>query len=406
MAVILKNSEPQLRVSRDWDEVLKVASVGADRLTYVPGLVGDITEWIVSTSMLPNRMMALGVALAVVGTLISRKVLGPTLSMTHLYIVLLAPSGEGKDDPMQRGRDLIIAVVQEDAGLILGDTTWNSAPGIERMLDECPVRISFVDEVGDELVKINSQSGNPFVAATSGLLKKIYNARAYIQTGRTKHDPGVMIYDPAYTLVCAATPAKFWGGFGSGDLESGVMNRYTVLPVVDTHLTKFRIIPYEATKPPPWLVEELRKLSRCEVSGLDILGQPMKDKEDKPIIKWKPVEDWIHQKFDSQQVEDIYLAAKEQWRAEQNERKRVLGKRATENAVRDASIIAAGCFRKVLLSQDLAWSLALAAQSVDVAYEGVQKFLHTFLYFPEMCQEVYDCIRTKGDFVSVSFGME
>ena len=47
-----------------------------------------------------------------------------------------------------------------------------------------------------------------------------------------------------------------------------------------------------------------------------------------------------------------------------------------------------------------AWSLALAAQSVDVAYEGVQKFLHTFLYFPEMCQEVYDCIRAKGGFAS------
>jgi hypothetical protein len=195
-------------------------------------------------------MMALGVSLAVVGTLIGRRVLGPTLSMTHLYIVLLAPSGEGKDDPMQRGRDLIVAVVEEDAGLILADNTWQSAPGIERMLDECPVRIAFIDEVGDELVKINSQNGNAFVAATTGLLKKIYNSRAMIQTGRTKHDLGASIWHPAYTMVCAATPAKFWGGFASGDLESGVMNRYTVLPVVDTHLTKFRIIPYEATKPP------------------------------------------------------------------------------------------------------------------------------------------------------------
>jgi hypothetical protein len=72
MVMVLKNSEPQLRVSRDWSEVSKVASAGADRLTYVPGLVGDIIEWIVATSMLPNRMMALGVALAAVGGLISR----------------------------------------------------------------------------------------------------------------------------------------------------------------------------------------------------------------------------------------------------------------------------------------------------------------------------------------------
>jgi hypothetical protein len=210
-----------------------------------------------------------------------------------------------------------------------------------------------------------------------------------------------MIYDPAYTMVCAATPAKFWGGFSSGDLESGVMNRYSVLPVVDTHLTKFRIIPYEATKSPLWLVKDLQKLPRCVVSGLNLfLDQPLRDRDDKPIIKWKPVENWIHQKFENQQVEDIYLAAKEKWRAEPNERKRILGKRATENAVRHASSIAAGCFREVLLNQDLAWALALAAQSVEVAYEGVQKFLHTYLFFPEMCQEVYDSIRAKDGFAS------
>src|SRR5262249_8935229 len=159
------NPEAQPRVSRDWSEVAKVAGTGADHLTYVPGLVGDITEWIVETSMLPNRMMALGVGLAVVGGLISRRVLGPTNSMTHLFQVLLAPTGAGKQDPMQRGRDLIAAVVEEDAGLILGDTTWQSAPGIEKMLEECPVRICFIDEVGDELVKINSNTGNAFVSA-------------------------------------------------------------------------------------------------------------------------------------------------------------------------------------------------------------------------------------------------
>jgi hypothetical protein len=130
------------------------------------------------------------------------------------------------------------------------------------------------------------------------------------------------------------------------------------------------------------------------------LDQPLRDRDDKPIIKWNPVESWIHQEFENQQVEDIYLAAKEKWRAEPNERKRILGKRATENAVRHTSSIAAGCFRETILGQDLAWALALAAQSVEVAYEGVQKFLHTYLFFPEMCQEVYDSIRAKDGFSS------
>jgi hypothetical protein len=178
------------------------------------------------------------------------------------------------------------------------------------------------------------------------------------------------------------------------------MNRYTVLPVVDTHLTKFRIVPYDAMTPPQWLVEELRKLPRCKVSGLKILDQPIRTKDGEPIIKWTKVENWIHQKFDNQQVADIWLAAREQWRQEKNEKKRLLGKRCVEGAMRNASVIAAGCDRTDILNQDVVWALALGKQSVDVAYEGVQKFLHTFLYFPEMCQEVYDCIRVKGDFAS------
>jgi hypothetical protein len=118
------------------------------------------------------------------------------------------------------------------------------------------------------------------------------------------------------------------------------------------------------------LVEELKKLPRCKINGLSILDQPLRTKDDQPIIKWEPVEDWIHQEFENQQVADIYLAAKEEWRAEKNERKHILGKRATENAVRNASIIAAGCFRQIILCQDLAWALALAKQSVDVRLRG------------------------------------
>ena len=403
MVMILKNSEPQLRVSRDWDEVLKVASTGEDRLTYVPGLVGDIIEWIVATSMLPNRMMALGVALAVVGGLISRKVLGPSNSMTHLFTVLLAPTGAGKQDPMQRGRELIAAVVEEDAGLIIGDTTWQSAPGIEKMLDECPVRICFVDEVGDELGKINSTTGNPFVSATTGLLKKIYNGREYIQTGRTKHAPGVIIHQPAYNLVCAATPGRFWSGLGGGDLESGVVNRFLILPVMDTPTGKLRVVPYETLKPPRWLVEELRKLPRWKLEPLNVLDIAFSTKDDKPIIKWSEVDNWIHQTWDSQEVCDVWLAASNAMLEEKNEKKQWIGKRGGEHAIRAVSSIVAGCDRTNITMQDVTWGLAVASRSIDVAYEGAQKFLQTYLHFPEMCQEIYDDIVLGGGFRSTRY---
>src|SRR5262245_23050640 len=68
---------------RAWYEV-QPQGTELERLTYVPGLMGDSTEWIVQGSVRANRMMALGVASVVIGTLIGRKMMGPTESATHM----------------------------------------------------------------------------------------------------------------------------------------------------------------------------------------------------------------------------------------------------------------------------------------------------------------------------------
>src|SRR5262249_19895070 len=53
-----------------------------ERLTYVPGLVGELVEWNVRTARFPSRVMALASALAVVGKLLDRNAAGPTRSGT------------------------------------------------------------------------------------------------------------------------------------------------------------------------------------------------------------------------------------------------------------------------------------------------------------------------------------
>jgi hypothetical protein len=62
------------------------------RYTRVPGVVGKLVDWIAATSRRPNRVLALGAAVSVVGTLIGRRVAGPTRSATHLYGVGVARS--------------------------------------------------------------------------------------------------------------------------------------------------------------------------------------------------------------------------------------------------------------------------------------------------------------------------
>ena len=106
-----------------------------------------------------NRVMALGVATVVVGTLIGRYVRGPTESATHLYLVILAPSGYGKDWPYQAGEKVMDVLGKAD---LVGPGEWASAPGFIKALVKHPLMLCFMDELGDEISLVNSQNQNRF----------------------------------------------------------------------------------------------------------------------------------------------------------------------------------------------------------------------------------------------------
>lgn len=150
-------------------------------------------------------MMALGGALNVVGTLIGRRVQGPTKSATHLYIVILAPSSSGKDYPLHAGKALMEAVGAAD---LVGPDEFASTPGLWKRLKRSPVLICFIDEMGDELAKINRQGGNEWVSQLIGTLKKCYNGWEIVHTAEKAGEgqDSVRIVWVAVSLVGAQRP--------------------------------------------------------------------------------------------------------------------------------------------------------------------------------------------------------
>jgi hypothetical protein len=111
-----------------WDELRVPEGITElERLTYVPGAVGDVIEWIVGGAPYPNRMMALATAVAAVGTKVGRRIMGPTGSATHLYMINLAPTGYGKDHPLGCGAKLFVAA---GLGGLLGPQEFASSPGL------------------------------------------------------------------------------------------------------------------------------------------------------------------------------------------------------------------------------------------------------------------------------------
>ena len=150
---LFEQPQPKAKLKRlnvplvPWSSVIVPAkATDLQRLTYVPGVVGDMTEWMIRGATRPNRMMALGVATTIVGTLIGRHVMGPTESATHLYLVMLAPTGYGKDWPLKAGQMLLRSVGKQ---ALIGPDSWSSDVGFQLRLQEQPLLCCFVDELGD-----------------------------------------------------------------------------------------------------------------------------------------------------------------------------------------------------------------------------------------------------------------
>src|SRR5262249_46325260 len=163
----------------------------------VPGAVGAITDWIIAYSIRPNPMMALGVALTVVGTVIGRRVKGPQDGATHLYMIMLAPTGFGKDDPLNCGRRLLTAFDES----LIGPDEFVSSQGLWRCLTKQPLCCCFVDELGEQIALINDQKGNGFVSMVFSTLKKCYNAWSDVRTAAKAGQDSEVIRSPAPSII-------------------------------------------------------------------------------------------------------------------------------------------------------------------------------------------------------------
>ena len=398
-----KRSEPERTEAlapavRSWAEVrVPVGANELEALTYVPGLVGDIVEWIVRGSRRPNRMMALGVAVTVVGTLIGRCVQGPTESATHLYAIILGPSGIGKDDPLKFGKALMDAV---GASELIGPDEFASTPGLWKRLKRSPLLVCFVDEMGDELAKINMQGGNEWVSQLIGTLKKCYNSWEIVHTAEKAAEESERLVWVAISLVGAATPEKFFAGVRPGDIESGFVNRMLILPLESYKRAPEQARPAGADVPPPALVKALKRLPNQKVHTASLLDVPSGEVQrgaaarptKLPPMPWGPGAEETYFAF-SRRLDRLI---------ETDPRRDELSRRGAENAIRIATNIARGRYSPSVDREDIELAIKLAERSIEAAAGGIEKYMREYLDFPKFCERLLAKIAEHDGFRSES----
>ena len=137
----------------------------------MPGLVGELVDWITATSRRPNRVLALGAAVTVVGTLIGRRAAGPTRSATHLYVVGIAPTGSGK----QHLLDSVIRLMEAaKAGGHIGPSKFFSLSAVLELLSSKPLVLCPQDEIGVFLKAVTSKRATSHEAAVSQILRALW----------------------------------------------------------------------------------------------------------------------------------------------------------------------------------------------------------------------------------------
>ncbi|AWN43147.1 DUF3987 domain-containing protein [Methylobacterium durans] len=237
---------PEVAVGQDYpDEALRV-----------DGLVGEIADWIMATSMFPCRLFATAAALSAVGVAVGRQVYtGVPRTGTALYWLAIAPTGGGKDRPQEAIKQMFAA-----AGLQhLVKPSVSSSAKLGLSLLERPVQVQVIDEVGKVLRKFVSRHASSQEMALLDDYCSVWgkNLGSFEPEGVTVR-ADTSIKRPSLTFFGATTPTNFYSQLRSAQVAGGFLNRFLVLQRHKRVEESTDLVPEDEV--PPTIVEALRAL--------------------------------------------------------------------------------------------------------------------------------------------------
>jgi hypothetical protein len=349
-----------------------------DHLTPVPGVVGRITDWETVSALYPNRPLSVGSALVTVGTLMGRRVIGPTQAGHHLYVVLVAQSADGKQQPLDCLKDLLAAA--GCASFICSDI--KSSPALVEMLKDHPVLCAVIDEYGQVLARVLRSNAGGSETDLLSVMRQLWGlgfGKQY-HTPAALHRPTDLIYGPAFSVLASTTPDDLGGVFTSKQIAGGYFNRH--LKIVGKERPSKQDRPEGSWKVPPLLAEMVRAL-RPPLPIDDILKRKVSEvKDPKEKRPPQPITPQVELRWGS--------GAKAIWDELDS------FARVAEMTVRIAGIVAYGRGSLTIEVPDMEWAQALAMRSAQEMYEAVQKYLEDPKTHNALCNYILESVPKAG----------
>lgn len=195
-------------------------------LLRVPGFVNEVIDYCLESAPYPNPVMAFAGALSLQAFLAGRKVRDPGDNRTNIYLLGLAHSSAGKDEPRKINTRILHEIGMADS---LGGR-FASGEGIQDALFLNPCMLFQTDEIDGILQSINKIRDGRHEAIMSTLLT-MYSAASSVYPMRRKAGveyPGV-IHQPCLVIFGTATPRHYYDAISDRMLTNGFFARMLIL---------------------------------------------------------------------------------------------------------------------------------------------------------------------------------
>jgi hypothetical protein len=355
----------------------------------VGGLMGQLTDWILSTSRRKSPEFAVMASIAFMSAFYGRRVVGPTGCGVNLYLAGIAGPGFGKEAPLQR----LVRVLQDaDMSFLVGAGEVSSSSAIEKILRRKPAVVMPWDEIGDVLESINAKGPGNWAATIRKAMLELYSKSTGVWFGKETMDEdrvGSPIHCPSLTVIGTSTPTRFYGGLSDKNLNDGFAARIIfispkdrpergnprdnglIVPQIlrDAILTANKVFPWPGMNSAgKWRMPDTSP-SLVEISW----------KDDNAERAWLDLEDWQEEEIDRDESRDGIVG------------------RAAENAVRLATLRALSLdpVHAAVSVSDVEWARAIMMSSIRAVDDGVAKYM-TSSAFESLCQSILMALRSSS----------
>lgn len=255
-------------------------------ITDAPNMIGEMTKWILDTSMYPLPVLALAASIPAIGNVMAHRIKTETNLRTNFFTVGIAESGGGKDWARKCIARLCGSTSMIDT--LLGDP--QSATAVINAVNRSDGQgLMRIDEIGQFLNSIkggNSASHNRMIT-TNFIHMYNYAGEMFIGGEYANNDLSggrSDIDQPCLNIYASSVPGVFYSSLSQQEATNGFLSRWLIFETsrfdVDPHLD------LKSLDPPDSLVDQVcwwRQQPKC---GDDAHGSFSYTKINPPTVKF------------------------------------------------------------------------------------------------------------------------